>query len=189
MKTPIGLFAGLLLAGAVQAQSLTYTPGPYLLVGGGGSSYETDCGGFDRCDDSGNALKAIAGYRLGGGLSVEAVVLDFGKTTAALGSSSADIEVRAAGGGAAFAADLAPNLRAVVRLGIASVRAKGTGSLGGVPVFSESDSSTELYSGIGFSFAFTRNLALEFAWDSTRGDINGDGGRVSAFTAALMFSF
>jgi hypothetical protein len=189
MKTTLALITGLLLASAAQAQSLTMTPGPYLVLGAGGSSYETDCSGFDRCDDSGSAFKVMGGYRLGGGLSVEGGVMDFGKTTAAIGSASAEIKVRAVGAGAAYTFDLAPNMRAVLRLGIANVEAKGSGSLGSTQVFSESDTSTNAYAGIGFAFSFSRNLALEFAWDGTRGDINGDGGRVSALTAGLVFSF
>lgn len=189
MKTLSMLFTGLLLAGAAQSQSLTYQPGPYVLAAGGGSTYETDCGGFDRCDDSGAAFKLVGGYRLGGGLALEAVVMDFGKTTASIGSASADIKVRAIGGGAAFTGDLAPNLRTVLRLGIANVRAKGSGSLGGSTVFTESDSSTEVYAGIGFAFSFTKNVAVEFGWDGTRGNINGEGGRVSALTAGVMLSF
>lgn len=189
MKTPFTLLAGLLLAAAAQAQSLTMTPGPYVVLGAGGSSYETDCSGFDRCDDSGSAYKLVGGYRLGGGLSVEGVVLDFGKTTASIGSASAEIKVRAVGAGAAYTLDLAPNLRTVLRLGIANVRAQGNGSIGSTQVSSESDTTTNAYVGIGFAFSFSRNLALEFAWDGTRGDINGEGGRVSALTAGLVFSF
>lgn len=188
MKKTLTLFAGLLLAAAAQAQSALST-GPYLIVAAGQSAFEADCSGLQSCDKSDNAFKFIGGYRFGGGLAVEGVVLDFGKTTGALGGASADLQVRAVGVGAALHADLAPRLGVTLRLGLANVRAQGTGSFGGSQVLSESDSTMEAYAGVGLNFAFTKTLALEAGWDGTRGELNGDGGRVSAFTLGLKLSF
>lgn len=188
MKKTLTLFGGLLLAAAVQAQS-ALLPGPYFVVAGGQSEYDADCSGLQSCDKSGNAVKAIGGYRFGGGLAIEGVLLDFGKTTGAISGASADLKVRAIGVGAALHADLAPRLGATLRAGLANVRAEGTGSLGSTTVLSESDSSMQAYVGVGFAFSFTKTLALEAAWDGTRGELNGDGGRVSAFTLGLKFSF
>ncbi len=188
MKHILTLLGGLVLAAAAQAES-ALKPGPYLVAAAGQSSYESDCSGLQRCDTSGNSFKFVAGYRVGGGLAVEGVVLDFGKTTGAIGANTADLQVRAIGVGGALHADLAPRLGATLRLGLASVRANGTGSIGGSQVLSESDSSIEAYYGVAFAFAFTKTVALEAAWDATQGQLNGDGGRVGAFSVGVKFSF
>jgi len=189
MKKSLTLLGGLLLAAAAAQAQTALLPGPYFIVAGGQSEFEADCSGLQSCDKSGNAIKAIGGYRFGGGLAVEGVVLDFGKTTGALGGATADLKVRAIGVGAALHADLAPRLGVTLRAGLANVRAEGIGSFGGAQVLSESDSSMQAYVGVGFAFSFTKTLALEAAWDGSRGELNDDGGRVSAFTLGLKFSF
>lgn len=190
MHKPLILVAAALLlgTGAAQAQS-ALLPGPYLVAAAGGSSFETDCSGLSSCDKSGDAFKFVAGYRLGGGLAVEGLVLDFGRTSGALGGATAELKVRAIGGGAALHLDAAPHLGITLRLGMASVRAEGTGSSGGVIVTNDSESSLQPYVGMAVQFAFTKTVALELAWDNTRGEFQGDGGRVSAFTAGVRVSF
>jgi opacity protein-like surface antigen len=189
MKKTILLCSGLLLAAAAQAQFSTTEAGPYVLVAGGQSDYDADCSGLQSCDKTDSAFKVIGGYRFSRGWAVEAVALDFGKTTAALGTNSADVKVRAIGGGVALHADLGPRLGATVRVGMANVRAEGTGRVGNTVVLSESDSSMEAYAGVGLAFSFTKNMAIEAGWDSTRGELDGDGGRVSAFSLGVKFSF
>jgi opacity protein-like surface antigen len=180
--------AMLLLAVApVQAQTAA-TTGGYLFAAAGRSDFNNDCTGVSNCKNSGNAFKLGFGYRTAMGLAGEALVMDFGKSTGTSSGVDVSIKARAVGGGVALHAPLGTSFSAVVRLGVASVKMTGEGRLGSF-VVSDSESSVQAYAGIGVAYAFTPNLRLEAAFDSTRGKLDGETGNVSAFTVGLGFSF
>ena len=189
MKTAMIVATGLLaLPLAAAAQAGGDGPGPYLLGAGGASSYETDCSGLDRCDSSAAAYKGAIGWRLGGGLAAEALVIDFGRIRASSGSATGDLQVRATGLGFVATSAYGP-ARLSLRLGAAVVRARGVSAVAGVVVDEQTEQSLQLLAGIAWGLVLTDHLRLEIAWDATRGSLNGAGGRVGAATAGLVLGF
>jgi predicted porin len=179
--------ATLLVMSSAQAQSAA-TSGGYMFAAAGRSDYNDDCTGLAKCKTNGTAFKLGGGYRFGAGLAGEVVFMDFGKETASDSGIDISIKARAIGGGAALHADLGSGFSGVLRLGLASVKMTGKGSLGSIST-STSDSSVQPYFGIGVAYAFTPSLKLEAAWDSTRGKLEGETGNVSALTVGLAYSF
>jgi hypothetical protein len=166
----------------------------YLSLGGGGSSWSVDCADTLRCDRSSSALRLAAGWRLGGGLAVEAVYLGLGKTTASVntgfGVVNAELKGTAAGGGVAFFAPLSSSLELSTRLGAASVSAKTQGNLAGGPnINTGSERKTKLYAGLGLAWNFTPAMQLQMHYDSTRVEIFDDDGQVGAFTVGFGVRF
>jgi hypothetical protein len=189
MKHCIALAAGLLLAGAAQAQTGLYTS-----IGGGLSSYNLDCAGTTQCDNSGSALRAAFGWRSQSNFGVEAVYINFGKASASLnvpGSGLVSVEVKTSmlGAGAVMFLPLGSNFDLALRLGVANVEAKTGGSISNVSVDLGTDKTTNVYAGIGGSYAITSNLRVELNWDSTRFEAVGDEANVGALTAGLRFTF
>jgi len=177
----------LVLMGSAQAQT-PVTPGGYMFVAAGASHFNNDCTGVSNCKNNGTAFKLGGGYRTASGLAGEALVIDFGKSTATASGIDMAIKARAIGGGVALHAAMGSSFSAVVRLGIASVKMTGEGSFSGFTV-STSDSSVQPYAGIGVAYNVSPTMRLEAAWDSTRGKLEGETGRVSALTVGLGVSF
>lgn len=173
----------LALAGAAQAQA-----GGYLLIGGGRSDYKADCSGTTRCDNSGNALKIAGGYRFGSGWAAEGLYLNFGKSTAAFGATSVELKATALGAGAVFFADLSPTWGLTGRLGLASVKLEGRARLGGV-AGQVSDTTANLYAGLGVNYNFTPNAGLELGFLRTNAEFEGEKGNITAFTLSARFTF
>lgn len=178
--------ATLLASGAAQAQN-TANAGGYLLGAFGQSSFDVDCSGTSACDKNGSMTKLVAGYRLGSGVAIEGVFMNFGKATARDSGLDIAIKIQAAGLGAAFTADLSPALNGTLRVGVASVKTTGdvTGALSG----SISERKTKPYFGLGLGYKFSPSVWLEGGFDSTTGEIEGDDGRVSAFSIGLGLRF
>ncbi len=177
--------AALALTGSAFAAD---TPGAYLLIGGGPSHFNNDCGGTSKCDNTGNSFKFAAGWRLGNGIAVEGVAQDFGKSTATVLGVDEEFKAKLYGIGAAVYADFAPNWTGSARLGVGSVKMTGSGRLGTVSI-SESESSTQVYAGLAVGYRFTPAVSAELAWDSTRGKILGETGNISALTIGIGIRF
>jgi OmpA-OmpF porin, OOP family len=174
--------AAFAVTGSAQAAD---APGAYLLVGGGASHYNTDCAGTTKCDNNGNAFKFVGGYRFGNAIAAEIVSYNFGKAQYSVPGANLELKGTALGGGAAVYAELAPNWVGTIRLGIASVKMKGT-----VPnVGSTSDSSTNAYAGLALAYQFTPAVSAEVAWDSTKGKVAGTSGNLSALTVGVGVKF
>lgn len=179
--------ATLLAMSSAQAQS-TSESGGYMFAAAGASHFDNDCTGTDKCKNNGTAFKVGGGYRFGAGLAGEVLLMDFGKSTASVSGIDGAFKARAIGGGGALHAALGSNFSGTLRLGLASVKTTVDVSFGGSSG-SASDSSVQPYFGIGVAYAFTPNLRLEAAWDSTRGKFEGESGNVSALTVGLGYSF
>lgn len=161
------------------------TPGIYLQAAGGSSKYDTDCTGTTKCDNTGSALKLVGGYRLGNGIAAEVVSYNFGKAQYTATGINLELKATAVGAGVAVYSEFSPNWMFSARLGVASVKMKGT-----VPnVGSTSDSSTNAYAGLGVGYRFTPMVSLEAGWDTTRGKVAGESGTISALTLGLGISF
>lgn len=184
------LIRKLLVVAALAATGSAFaadTPGAYLLVGGGTSKLDDSCEGTTSCDTTGSSVKFVGGWRLGGGIAVEAVALDFGKAKAAIGSLTGEFKTTAYGGGVAVYGDAGAWLFNA-RLGVASVKLKSTfrqGTASG----SDSESTTSAYVGLGAGYRFTEMVSIELGYDTTRAKLGGEDINVSAFTVGLGIKF
>jgi Outer membrane protein beta-barrel domain len=165
-------------------------PGGYVYGAVGRSDYNNDCTGFNSCKNSGTFGKLGGGYRFPGGWALEAVALNFGKTSAVDNSTRVKVELKASGiglGGAYFI-DLAPSVTAVARLGVARMKLDGAGTVSNFRV-NLSETSTKVYSGIGIAYSFTHAFYGELAFDASSSKFNGESTNVNALSAGLGFRF
>jgi len=180
--TAAALLGGLFAVGQAQAAD---APGIYLLAAGGASHYNTDCAGTIKCDNNGNAFKFVGGYRLGNSIAIEAVSYNFGKAQYTIPGANLELKGTAYGGGVAVYGELSPGWVATARLGVASVKMKGT-----VPgVGSTSDTTTSAYVGLAIAYQFTPTVSAELGYDSTKGKVAGESGNLSAFTVGVGIKF
>jgi OOP family OmpA-OmpF porin len=184
--TILALAGSLFASGAAQAQQAA-DAGGYLLGAFGQSSFDVDCTGASSCDKNGSALKLVGGYRMASGIALEGVLMNFGKATARDTGLDVTLKIQAIGVGAAFSADLSPSWIGTLRLGIASV--KTTGEVSGILSGSESERKTKPYFGLGLGYKIAPNMWIEGGLDSTRGEIEGDDGTVSAVSIGLGIRF
>jgi OmpA-OmpF porin, OOP family len=173
--------AALALSGAAVAQ-------PYGVVSVGGSRHDVDCGGFASCDKSDTAFKLLGGYKFMPNFAVEGGYFNFGKSTASDPGVSAEVKVDGFGIGGAFHQDLAPDWNFVARLGVASMKAKGTARSGAVSG-TTSDRTAQLYGGLGVGYKLSKTLSLDAAIDASRAKLDGDKATVTALSVGLTFGF
>lgn len=175
-----GLLAVALLAAAGFAQAQAQTiGGPYAQLSVGRSDFAIDCAGVFSCDNRANAVQVIGGYGFRGGWAVEGLYVNFGKSKL----SGSDLKATALGAGGALRLDLSPNWALTVRLGLANVELASGG-------FAQvNDSSANLYAGVAVGYKFGKTTSAELGLLRARGEIRGDQGDITAFTAGLRFTF
>ena len=182
MKKQVLLAAvALALSGAAAAQT-------YGVIGVGTSKYDFDCTGATTCDKSGSALKLFGGYRFSPNLALEGGYMNFGKARAADTTDSLDLKVDGFGIGGAFHQDLGTNWNFVARLGLAQMKTKATATSVGLSA-SVSDSSAQLYGGLGLGYKLNKQMSIGGAWDFSKAEIVGEKIDVNAFTLSLTFDF
>jgi OmpA-OmpF porin, OOP family len=181
MRQPAILLAGLLLAAAAQAQTATN----YLSLGAGPSKYNDSCEGVSRCDTTGTGFKLVAGHQFSQGLAVEGVVMNFGKLTGSDSGFDITLKAQAIGIGAAVYGNLSPTVTVLARLGIAQVKLK-VNATGG---FSDSESTTKPYAGLGLQWNFMPSTFLDVSWDSTQAKYAGENENVSTFSVGVGLRF
>lgn len=159
---------------------------------GGVTKLDADCAGTTTCDTTGNGFKVYGGYQFMPMLAGELVYFNFGKTKASLtvGANTATLEIAASGFGvgAAFNANLAANVPATARLGIASIKAKQDVRGPGGSI-SDSESSTQAYFGIDVGYAFTKNVVAMLSADFSRLKLSGDTGSLRLVGAGVKVTF
>jgi opacity protein-like surface antigen len=173
--------AALALSGAAAAQT-------YAVVAAGTSKHDLDCAGAATCDDSGTAVKLLGGYKFNPNFAIEGGYMSFGKSKAADPGLSLNLEVDGFGIGGAFHQDFATNWNFVARLGVARMKTKARATAANL-TGSDSDSSTQLYGGLGLGYKLTKQLSVGVAYDFTKAEISGEKADVSAFTLGLTFDF
>lgn len=173
--------AALALSGAASAQN-------YAVVGVGTSSHDLGCAGAATCDESGSAFKFVFGHKYTPNLAMEASYMSFGKSRAADAGLSLDSKVDGFGIGGAYHLDFAPQWNFVARLGLAQMKFKATAS-DGVTTASDSDSSAQLYGGLGVGYRFTKQLSVGANYDFTKAKLAGQKMDVDAWSLALTFDF
>lgn len=175
--------AALALSGAASAQN-------YGVLGVGRSSHDLDCAGASTCDENGTAFKLVFGHKYTPNLALEVGYMNFGKARAAeTGVGSLSTKVDGFGVGGAFHTDFAPNWNFVARLGLAQMKAKGDATVVGLGSASDSDSSAQLYGGLGVGYRLTKQMTLGAHWDFTRAKLAGEKLDVNAYSMALTFDF
>lgn len=157
--------------------------GPYVVVALGRSEYESLCYFFVTCDNTrASGGKLGLGYR-SGVFAVEGWWSDFGKGGPTKSSGSA--QMRALGVSANWALRFADVFEGLLRAGLADVRYTVTGNGQSV-----SESHFQPTFGLGLAVAVTPAVAVELAWDVTRGDAaNESTAFVNAVTLGLRFRF
>lgn len=136
------------------------------LIGIGKASFDCATG----CDKSDTAFKAYVGYEVTPGWSVEGVYYDLGSYKA----DGSDVKLSAFGIGGAFRTELTQGITGVARLGIASIKEKGNGSV------------TRPYLGLGAEYALEDGITLTGNWDHLRGE---SGANVNVLGVGAQFGF
>lgn len=178
-------------AAALMLSSAAFAQG-YAGAAGGAAKLDFDCSGTTTCDTTSAGWKLFGGYKFSPNWGVEVNYFDFGKATATLGTGtgilSGDVKGTALGAGVAFFAPFAPQWYGVARLGVASTKAKITGSFGGFSG-SDSETSTNAYYGLGLGYAMSKNLSIEGAIDFSRFKYAGESVDARLASIGLSFSF
>jgi opacity protein-like surface antigen len=178
------LALGLMLAAGAHAESTR----PYISIGLGRASWNIDCSGIATCTRNHSALRLVGGLEVSKGLAAELFYTDFGKVTAADAGATAEVKAHAIGAAMALSADFSADWRGVLRLGVASVQAKGTASAFGA---SDSISKTSIQPlvGLGLSYAITPSLLAEAGYERTRVGLAGENSNVGLVTLGIGWRF
>ena len=175
--------AALAISGGAAAQT-------YAVISAGGSDHDLGCNGATVCDESGTAFKLLGGYRFAPNFAIEGGYMSYGKSKARddVLDIGLDTTVNGFGIGGAFHHDFTSNWNFVARLGVAQMKAKLKATSGGV-TGSDSDSSAQLYGGLGIGYKLTPQMSVDAAWDFSRAKYSGEKLDVSAYSIGLTFSF
>jgi OOP family OmpA-OmpF porin len=164
----------------------------YLGFGAGSTKLDASCAGTTACDNSGTGFKVYGGYRVGPNWSVEGGYYDFGKASASAdsgeGIASVEIKTTGFGVGVAFLSDLASDWTFAARIGVASVKADVTGSLGGLTA-ADSETTTQAYYGLSLGYRINKNLVVDLAYDGSKSSYGGESGNVGLLSLGLNFAF
>jgi OOP family OmpA-OmpF porin len=164
-------------------------------VGGavGQSDINLDCSGVPNCETSDTGYKFFGGYKFTPNIAGEVTYFDWGKAggsaTSPFGTAEATVRGTGVGVGAAFFADFTPQWSGVARLGLASNKAKGEARMNGAVLFSESQTKSTAYAGLGVSYAITKQLKIDGALDFSNLELEGEKGNVRLFSIGLTFAF
>lgn len=161
-----------LLAGVAQAS-------PYV-TGSFGSSTVDACSGGSGCDDSSTGFKILGGYKINPNIAVEAGYFNFGKASAGFET----LKATGLGIGAAFHFDTGSDFIVFGRLGVADMEAKASDPTGSI-----SDSSNQLYGGIGLGYKLSATTTIDASYDFSKIDFFGGEFDVNMFSVGLTFSF
>jgi OmpA-OmpF porin, OOP family len=177
--------AALAVSGAAAAQT-------YGVVSIGSSKHDLGCDSTNStsCDESGSAFKLLGGYRLAPNFAIEGGYMSFGKSKArdANLDFGLDVKIDGFGIGGAFHHDLTPNWNFVARLGLAQMKSKATATVSGLSA-TDSDSSAQLYGGLGIGYKLTKQMSIDGAWDFGRAKTGGEKLDVNAYSIGLTFAF
>lgn len=182
------VLAAVLSTMAVAASAQVYVGGHV-----GQSHVRADCSGDISCDKSDTGYKLTAGYKLNPVVALEASYVNFGKLTRRVLDDNADpatIEVKANGFlfAAAFRHQATPEFGLVGRLGLSSLKSKGSFRS---PTSSESEnfSSTKPYIGLGAEYALTKQVRLTAGADFTRIKLDDESSSVRLLSIGAQYDF
>jgi len=167
-KTIVGIAVSL-LAGVSYAS-------PYVSISAGSSTVDA-CEGLAGCDDGSTGFKLLGGYKLNPNMAIEGGYFDFGKASA----GGATLKANGFGVGGAFHYDINSDFKLVGRLGAANMKADASAS--------SSESSTQLYGGVGLGYKVAPNWSVDAAYDFSKIKFSGEKFDVHLFSVGLTFAF
>jgi OOP family OmpA-OmpF porin len=192
------LFA--VLAG-VAGTAMADTPGPYVVAAAGIAFGKVDKGDADaaaaRYVGTSNvsssvgkdpaAFKLQGGYGFGGIFAIEAGYVktrdySYDVHTPQVAHASADVDIWNVVGAAKI--PVANGFSAITRLGIASVRANGSGA-----VVALSGRKTGLTGGVGAQYDFDRNLFINTTWDTYATPSGAKLGNIVLWNVGIGYKF
>lgn len=150
---------------------------PYVSISAGSSTVDA-CEGAANCDDGSTGFKLLGGYKFNPNLAVEGGYFDFGKASAA-GNT---FKVNGFGIGGAFHYDVNSDFGVVARLGVANVKGEASAS-------SSSETSSQLYGGLGLGYKVAPNWSVDAAYDFSKAEFSGEKFNVHMFSVGLTFAF
>ena len=168
---------------AVQSAAALTGAGPYVVAALGRADYSYACYFIVACEDGrANSGKLGFGYRTGT-FAVEGWWSDFGRAHTSNGDGT--VQLRALGVSARWSLRFADVFEGLIRAGLADVRYTHAGNSG-----TRSESHFQPTFGLGLAVAVTPVVAVELAWDLTRGDAANESTTfVSAVSLGLRFRF
>ncbi len=149
---------------------------PYVSVSAGSSTVDA-CDGVANCDDGSSGFKLLGGYKFNPNLAIEGGYFDFGKASA----GGETLKANGFGVGGAFHHDINSDFNLVGRLGVANMKADDSDS--------SSESSTQLYGGIGLGYKVAPNWSVDAAYDFSKIKLSGEKFDVHLFSVGLTFAF
>lgn len=165
------------------------------LYGGGtiGPSYvDFDCGPIPDCKHESTGFKLYAGFNATAHIAAELGYLGFGKGSAAATLGSLPItlkqEATALVLNGAFRFDMTPNFTGTVRVGLANVKTKASGSVLGIRG-SNSETKVAPYLGLGLECTIAQDLRIVAAVDATQSEIDDEKSDVRLISLGLQYGF
>lgn len=177
----LGLVAASLFSTGAMAQA--YVSGHL-----GFGHVEADCSGVSACDESDTAKKITGGYGLGNGFALELGYIDFGKVSFSESGISGGLKVSGLTFGGAYSMPLGKSVDLGLRLGVARLKTKYDLSGFGTS-YSNSETATSPYAGIGLGYAIDKNLKVEAGLDFSRAEYDNERSDVRAFTVGARYAF
>lgn len=181
----IAAATGLLISTGAFAQG-------YVGLGVGSTKISDSCEGTITCDTTDTGFKVFGGYKFTPNVAGELTYLNFGKAKATantqVGIVSAELKPTAVAIGVALVGDLAPNVPAAARLGVARVKVDVSGSAGPFSV-ADNETSTQPHLGLAVGYAFSKSLSLDAAYDYSRAKYGDSTDDVHLLSIGLTFSF
>ncbi len=185
MKKQAIILAALIGAASAQAQS-----GDKFYVTGavGATHINIDCEGVPSCDTSDTGGKLVGGYKFGNGFSAELGYVNFGKSKFADSTDWMSVKVTAITLAGAYALPLNNDWGLNLRLGVAQVKSKVDINFTTLGTGTGSQNDTNVYAGIGATYAVSPTVKLELGLDSTKAG-SGDGINVRLISLGATFAF
>lgn len=182
------ILGGVLLSVASMASAQLYLGGSL-----GQARIDVDCSLVKSCDKSDVGAKLYGGYKLNPLVALEAGWIDFGKVKASEPGYSASQKSSAFTLAAAFRGQLTRQLSVVGRAGVAVVDSKfKERSVYGpsyVEYYSDSESATKPYLGLGVEFAVYKGLKLTASADFSRWKIDDESGSLRMISVGAQYDF
>lgn len=170
MKKAIVGIAVSLLAGVSAAS-------PYVSASAGSSTVDA-CEGASNCDDGSTGFKILGGFKFNPNMAIEGGYFDFGKASS-LGDT---FKVNGFGVGGAFHFDVNSDFGVVARLGVANMKGEASAS-------SSSETSTQLYGGLGLGYKVAPNWSVDAAYDFSKAKFAGEKVDAHMFSVGVTFGF
>jgi OmpA-OmpF porin, OOP family len=174
----LALLAGCFVSTAAMAQT-------YVGITGGATHFNYDCDNASTCEKTAFGLKVYGGYKFTPNIAIEGAYADLGKFKITVNNSpgitlSDSSKLSALSLGGAFFYELAPNITALGRLGLASGKFKANAL---------SETKINPYIGIGIGYSMSPGLSLNGTLDMNRFKFDGETKNTFMLGAGVSYGF